>query len=416
VPPGVVGLPAGEVGRRRWRPADGVMSLPVLTLDEEAFANNCELMMRYVREQGVAIAPHAKTPMSPDLARALVEAGAWGTTVADIRQAAVMLRAGLLRLIVANEVGGRGGARRLAALLAARPEAEIYLFVDSVAAVEALAEAWREREELPPLRILTEVGAGRAGARTGRSAAGRQRRSLRRPRLTLSGVAAYEGAAAQATPEATTEAMASLLDLAAQTFRMARAAVGSNAPLIVTAGGSVHFDRVVAALGPVVRDEPATTLVLRSGAIFFHDHGVYKRGLETLDARDGFRLGGAPASASAAFRPALRLWSEVLSRSEPGLALCGLGMRDVSFDHDLPVVLAAYRGGRPLASATRDAHVVKLNDQHAFLRLSGQSGLQVGDVLEFGVSHPCTYLDRYRAIFTLDGEGFVRRALPTFFG
>ncbi|RWC22669.1 MAG: amino acid deaminase, partial [Mesorhizobium sp.] len=68
------------VASERWHPADGRMSLPVLTLDEEAFIANRDLFLRYAREQGAMIAPHAKTPMAPDLARSLVEAGAWGTT------------------------------------------------------------------------------------------------------------------------------------------------------------------------------------------------------------------------------------------------------------------------------------------------------------------------------------------------
>src|SRR5689334_8933747 len=114
VPPGTSGLPASAVAALNWHPAEGVMALPVLTLDEAAFASNRDAMLAHVNAAGVAIAPHAKTPMAPALARSLVEAGAWGTTVADIRQASVMLRAGLDRLILANEVGGLGGARRLA--------------------------------------------------------------------------------------------------------------------------------------------------------------------------------------------------------------------------------------------------------------------------------------------------------------
>ena len=116
VPPGTSAVLASEVGDRGWRPADGTMSLPVLTLDEAAFHHNRDLMLDYARAAGVEIAPHAKTPMAPDLARSLIEAGAWGATVADIRQATVMLRAGISRLLLANEVGGLGGARRLAAL------------------------------------------------------------------------------------------------------------------------------------------------------------------------------------------------------------------------------------------------------------------------------------------------------------
>jgi len=42
--------------------------------------------------------------------------------------------------------------------------------------------------------------------------------------------------------------------------------------------------------------------------------------------------------------------------------------------------------------------------------------IAVGDIVEFGVSHPCTCLDRYAFVFGVDGEGFVRHAFPTYFG
>jgi len=137
VPPGTTAFAGSSVGSKGWHPADGAMSLPVLTLDEQAFVNNRDLFFRYIRQAGAEIAPHAKTPMAPDLARALLDAGAWGTTVADIRQASVMLNAGLDRLIIANEVGGKGGAGRLAMLVAANPQADLHVFADSVAAVDA---------------------------------------------------------------------------------------------------------------------------------------------------------------------------------------------------------------------------------------------------------------------------------------
>lgn len=419
VPPGSGPVRLAEIGSRGWRPVDGVMALPVLTLDEAAFAANRSLMLAYVRENGIEIAPHAKTPMVPELARSLVAAGAWGTTVADIRQASVMLRAGLNRLIVANEVGGAGGARRLAALLANHPGAQVHVFVDSPAGVAALAAAWRDRPEVPPLHLLVEVGAGRAGARTRADAAAvieaigmaAQSASLR-----LAGVGTYEGTAASADPEATAQAISALLTLAAEVFADVRAAA-PGVPLILTAGGSVHFDRVVSALKPVAEADPLASLVLRSGAIFFHDHGVYQRGLEALDARGGFRLNGRTLPAAQAFRPALRIWAEVLSRPEAGLALCGMGMRDVSFDHDLPRPLRAYRNAEPLAEETLvGARVTRLNDQHAFLAIDPSCTLAVGDIVEFGVSHPCTCLDRWSLIYTLDETGTVSGAFRTAFG
>ncbi|TSD90626.1 amino acid deaminase [Mycobacterium sp. KBS0706] len=418
VPPGAGPIALDEVAAQGWHPAEGAMSLPVLTLDEDAFAGNRALMLRYAAEQGAAIAPHAKTPMAPALAASLVAAGAWGTTVADIRQAAVMLRAGLNRLILANQVGGGGGARRLARLHEAYPRAGIYAFTDSPEAAAALDDAWREAR-LAPLPVLVEVGAGRAGARD-LAAAERVIAAVQASegRLRLAGVGAYEGAAATADAERTHAAIAELAALAAEAFGKVRAAAGPQAPLILTAGGSAYFDLIVQHLGPVAAADGRARLVLRSGAIFFHDHGIYTRGLAALDARQGFRLGGEVASASESFRPALRLWAEVLSRPAPGLAICGMGMRDVSFDQDLPTPLRLHRAGHPLASFARpeEARVMKLNDQHAFLALGPDTSVAVGDVIEFGISHPCTCLDRWRVIWGVDGQGRVRAAYPTCFG
>jgi len=415
VPPGASAFPASEIAARNWRPADGTMSLPVLTLDESAFLHNRDLMFAFTRAAGAEIAPHAKTPMAPDLARSLIEGGSWGATVADIRQAAVMLRAGISRLILANEVGGSGGARRLAALLSNWPDAEFYVFADSISAAEALAAAWRESANAPPLRVLVEIGAGRAGART-REQAIAVAKSVHQSegRLRLAGVGTYEGTATKETPEATEAAIDGLLKLAAKLLAEVRALAGSG-PLLLSAGGSVFFDKVVAALKPEVDADRNATLVIRSGAIFFHDHGVYDRGLAALDARHGFAIGGEEQEARRAFKPALRVWAEVLSRPEPDLAICGMGKRDASFDEGLPTPLKVHRNGAALPAAPK-GRVVKLNDQHAFIALKEGDDFAVGDVVEFGISHPCTCLDRYRFIFGLDERGFVRNAFPTFFG
>lgn len=420
----VRGFPAGhaplrlaEIGHQGWKPYDGAMSLPLISLDRPAFDGNVAAMMRYVREQGVAIAPHAKTPMSTDLAAALVAAGAWGTTVADIRQASVLLKAGLNRLILANEIGGPSAVRRLAALLARHPEARLHVFVDSMDLAASFMETWRDREDLPPIGLLVEVGAARGGARSIKTVEAIVDTvfSGETEKVSLSGVGAYEGAAATADPVETIERIDALMALTVQTHRLVRARVGSKRPLILTAGGSVFFDRVVAGLDAVRTGDVATTLILRSGAIFFHDHGVYERGLAALDARAGFVLGGNIVSISSVLKPALRTWAEVLSCPEPGLVICGMGLRDVAIDQGLPRPLGFYRDGRFCGALQPAATVSKLNDQHAFVTTGGVD-LLIGDVVEFGISHPCTCLDRHALLYSLDAEHSVIGALPTQFG
>ncbi|GAA4171995.1 alanine racemase [Shinella granuli] len=416
-PPGHAPLPLDAVGRQGWKPYDGAMALPLISLDQAAFAGNVALMMDYVRDHSVAIAPHAKTPMSAALAGALLAAGAWGTTVADIRQAAVLLKAGQRRLILANEIGGAAAARRLAALAANYPDAELHVFVDSVDLVEALRAAWQGRKGLPPLGLLVELGAGRAGARSAEAAGAILDAILaaETPAFRLTGIATYEGAAATADAEETLRRIDGLVALTAAFLPGVRARVGGARPLIVTAGGSVFFDRVVAGLSAAVAADSDSRLVLRSGAIFFHDHGVYERGLAGLDARAGFSFGGQVRSAGSGFRPALRVWAEVLSLPEPGLAICGMGLRDVAMDQGLPRPLALYRDGA-LLGGLAGADVLRLNDQHAFVSLPAGSDMRIGDVVEFGISHPCTCLDRHAILYGLAPDHTVTAAYPTSFG
>ncbi|PDT04303.1 amino acid deaminase [Rhizobium chutanense] len=416
-PPGHPPLPLAEIGQQGWRPYDGRMALPLISLDRQAFACNVDLMMAYVKSHGAEIAPHAKTPMSTALSDALLSAGAWGTTVADIRQAAVLLKAGQRRLILANEIGGIAAARRLAALLGHYPDVELHVFVDSTALVAALRSAWQERSDLPPLGLLLEFGAGRAGIRSAETAAAILDAILavETPAFRLTGIAAYEGAAATGNADETMLRIDALMAMTSDFLPKIRARIGQERPLLVTAGGSVFFDVVVARLSPAVAADPTCRLVLRSGAIFFHDHGIYERGLAGLDARGGLRIAGKTVSAAAGFRPALRVWAEVLSRPEPRLAISGMGMRDVAMDQGLPRPLAIYRNGVHFADLG-GAEVFRLNDQHAFVALAECSDVSVGDVIEYGISHPCTCLDRHAILYGLDPDHVVTAAYLTSFG
>ncbi|MBR1176159.1 alanine racemase [Bradyrhizobium sp. KB893862 SZCCT0404] len=412
--PMVDGLATEDVGSQRWSPSRGDLALPALTLDEAAFGANRDLFLNWCRSAGVAVAPHAKTPMSPELARSLRAAGAWGTTVANIQQAAVLLASGERRLLLANEIGGLAAGRRLGALLSAYPDVDFHAFADSPVAVAALAEAARiaGRSELS---VLVELGAGRAGARDPVAVAATIAAVLGAERLVLGGVATYEGAAATSDAEATMRAIATLLERTVETFALVRA-TAPRRPLIISAGGSAYFDIVARALAPVAQADGNAIVLLRSGALFFADHGIYARAFADIDRRGGLLVDGLHHSAAKSFRPALTLWAEVLSRPEAGLAIAGFGMRDVSFDQGLPLPLRVFRDGVEQQELAAQLAVTRLNDQHAFLSVAPEAALAVGDIIAFGISHPCTCLDRWRVVLGLDADGVVTRAFPTQFG
>lgn len=111
----------------------------------------------------------------------------------------------------------------------------------------------------------------------------------------------------------------------------------------------------------------------------------------------------------------MRVWAEVLSLPEPGLAICGMGLRDVAIDQGLPRPLALYRNGERAANLA-GAEVLRLNDQHAFVTVPAGRAVALGDVVEFGISHPCTCLDRHAILYGLDPDHQVVTAYLTSFG
>ncbi|TAN25820.1 MAG: amino acid deaminase [Castellaniella sp.] len=418
--PQIRGIPIGistdrdSIASLQLRPSSGNMPLPVLTLDEAQFQANTRLMLQFCSQNGLKIAPHAKTPMSPDLAKRLIQAGAWGASVANLQQAAVLLAHGVDHLILANEIGGRRSGERLGQLLAQYPDAECLVFADSPQALDALAAAGQTRKK--PISVLLELGAGRCGARDLPALKALASHALDLGGLiAVRGIAAYEGSAEADSEEAKLEKIRALLQLCTQAATHVRSTFHLH-KVVFSVGGSHYFDLVCEAVRQA--GIPGLVPILRSGAIFFLDHGVYQRSLQEMDARcrDAH---GHPTSPAAQFAPAMRLWAEVLSHPEPDLYICGIGKRDVSHDLDLPVPLAVYRDGLRIAERTAIAavKVTELNDQHAFLTAQAASApvLQPGDIIEFGISHPCTCFDKWNLIYGLQGDT-IAAAYRTCFG
>jgi D-serine deaminase-like pyridoxal phosphate-dependent protein len=138
-----------------------------------------------------------------------------------------------------------------------------------------------------------------------------------------------------------------------------------------------------------------------------HDHGIYA---ETSP------LAGA-GEAGERLVAALEVWAEVLSVPEPGLAIVGLGKRDVSFDLGLPVPVRIARAGSLVVEQFCDGAVSRLDDQHGYLQLGTGPGAEVavGDRIGFGISHPCTAFDRWRTILLVDDDYVVRGRIRTYF-
>lgn len=412
------GLPLGhpvafdELGRTGWNVAAGDTATPVAVLRADALRVNAETMRRFCTGHGVELAPHAKTTLSPELVALQTKYGAWAMTAALSRQVAALWAAGVPRVLMANELTDPAAARWLVAELDRDPAKALWCYVDSVAGVNLLESALQDRHDRGgrPLSVLVEVGHddGRTGCRSRAVALEVAAAASAATGLRLAGVAGYEGtlgvsrdAATLARVDAFVAELAGLADALAQ-----RRLLDVTEPPLVTAGGSIFFDRVAVGLAQWSR-RSGGTVVLRSGCYLIHDHGLYAAATPARDA--GWEL--------PSFAPALEVWSRVVSRPEPGLALLDAGRRDLSFDAGLPVALRWSRlaSGGEIRGFAGSTTVDALSDQHTFLRLLASEELAVGDLVALGISHPCTTLDRWRVLLLVDDSYAVTGGVHTTF-
>ena len=394
LPPGAGEVPLGRVADRGWHALSDLL-FPVLVLKEAALAHNLDVMARFCRASGVSLAPHGKTTMSPQLIARQLAAGAWGVTAASPAQARLFRDFGVERIVIANQVVDPRGL----AWLAGEPGG-VWCLVDSERAVELMDEGLAGRG---PVAVLVEMGL--AGGRTGcRSLedGGRVAAAVRRSRsLRLAGVECFEGVVSE--PGERVDGV--LRDVRSLTESLGREGAFEGVDeVLVTAGGSLLFDRVVHHLAGGWDLGRPVRVVLRSGCYLTHDHGSYER----LGPFGGRLPDWEP------LRQALEVWGLVHSRPEPDLAIVGFGKRDVSYDMGLPRPLTV-RGRDGAARPASGMEVFRLNDQHAYLRVPADDPLAVGDAVGCGLAHPCTVFDKWRSIPVVDEDYRVLSAVRTYF-
>jgi D-serine deaminase-like pyridoxal phosphate-dependent protein len=389
---------------------DGTFSPPVGVLRGSALAHNIEVMGEFCRSRGVRLAPHGKTTLSPDLFDRQLAAGAWGITVATPAQAAFCRLAGIRRVLLANELVDPAAVRWIAAQLTGDTSFDFMCYVDSVDGVRLIADALRRTPSPRPFDVLIEVGpvGGRTGCRTLEEARAVAQAVARSAGVRAVGVAGYEGGLGHEITEdvlAHVRAFLGLVRATAQTLADERLLADRGDGIVLSAGGSVFFDEVVTILAPALAGH-ASACVLRSGAYVSHDVGHYEH-LSPF-TRPGASIPGG-------LRPALEVWGQVLSTPEPGLAIAGVGRRDVSFDLGMPVPQRGWRPGCDALFDTGACIVRDLNDQHAYMVVPDGADLRVGDWVSFGISHPCTAFDKWRLLVEVDDDYRVTGFVETFF-
>lgn len=400
-----------DVGKQGWNVLRGDVPFPIAVIHQDTLSANSAWMRDFTEGNGLKLAPHGKTTMAPHLYDQQVADGAWAITVATAQQLAVAHAFKVGRVVLANQPTGRQAVDACFRVLHGEDRVELYCLADSLECVAGLA-AGAERHAPPadnPLRVFVEVGfkGGRTGARGRDLALDIARAIAGAPGLALAGIECFEGV----LPDV--DAAGKLVD---EVIAVGQAVVKADllprdAPLVLSAGGTAFFDRVGEKFNATEFDRPLVR-VLRSGCYLTHDVMGYARAFQRILKDTTLKLPDGKLEA------ALQVWTIVQSRPDPDRAILTMGKRDAGFDAGLPAPLLWYRddGSMDAPQEVPGGYEVEgMHDQHCLMKIPTDSPLQVGDMVGFGIGHPCTTFDKWTMMMIVDAGYNVTGAIRTYF-
>jgi len=347
----------------------GDIPTPALLLDLDAFEDNVQKMAAHLKARGKAFRPHGKTHKCPEVARALIRAGAVGCCAARLSEAEVFAQSGIPGLLITTAVIGRDKIARAVALASSAPDT--MFVVDDRQNVRDINEAAAARGKSEPVKVLVDLFFGRTGIAPGQPAVELAQLVESLPNLTFAGLQSYDGAAAHTTPfDARSTRTKTTMGKAVETKAMLERA-GIACPL-VTGGstGTYRFDS----------ENPGIT-ELQPGSFVFMD-------------MEYATIGGPDGTEYRDFKNAITVVTTVVSRP-PGFAIVDGGYK--AFSTDRPFT--------PKPIGIDGVTYGWAGDEHGRLDLSNASrDLKLGDRIEFIPPHIDPTVNLYDHIYALRGD------------
>ena len=336
------------------RPAEPGMNLsdvdtPALLLDLDAFEANLDRLDASLAKSGIHVRPHSKSHKCPEIALRQMARGAIGVCCQKVTEAEAMVAGGIPNVLVSNQVVG---PRKIERLVALARRARVSVLVDDASNVAALNAAAAKAGMTLGVLIEINVGANRCGVEPGKPAVALAEIVDACNKLHFKGIHAYQGAAQHVRSP---EDRRALIERAAQMVSKTLTLLSEKGMRceIVTGAGTGTYP-LEAASGVYTELQP--------GSYIF------------MDADYGRNLGtdGKPVHE---FRQSLFVLATVMSRAMPGRAVVDAGLKALSVDSGLPLVVddgAEYLGA---------------SDEHGVLRVDDQSRFKLGDKIRLIPGH-----------------------------
>jgi D-serine deaminase-like pyridoxal phosphate-dependent protein len=321
---------------------------PALLLDLDAMEHNMASVHARIRAAGISVRPHAKAHKSIDIARRQIAAGARGICCQKPSEAEVFVRAGILDILITNQVVGPQKCERVARLAS---QARIGVCVDHLEQVRQIGEAARANQVRVEVLIEVDIGHGRCGIASASDAL-TLARALQpySGNLVFGGIHAFRGSAQHMRDPA--ERSQAVSKAVAQLKEIVAALEGEGLNCITVTGGGTG------------------TYMLEAGSDLYTEVQPGSYVLMDTDYAANRNVGDTPM-----LRHALFGLCTVIS-VHPGHAVLDGGLKAFAVDQGLPRVLHA------------GWTVKSLSDEHTvILRGDEAAPLNVGDKVRMIPSH-----------------------------
>jgi D-serine deaminase-like pyridoxal phosphate-dependent protein len=168
------------------------LDTPALLIDLPIFEQNLKLVADFYADKEAKVRPHIKGHKSPEIARLQLEAGSTvgGVCAAKLGEAETMVKGGIDKVLIFNEITSPPKMRRLTALA---KRGDITVAVDDPGNVEELSEAAQAAGVTIGACVEVSVGIDRCGIAPGSPGVDLARAVMKAPGLHFAGLLGYEG-------------------------------------------------------------------------------------------------------------------------------------------------------------------------------------------------------------------------------
>jgi D-serine deaminase-like pyridoxal phosphate-dependent protein len=339
-----------------------IIGLPIMEVDTPTLLVNLDKLEANIRryaaitqKTGTRLRPHIKTHKTLEIADLQLRAGAGGITTAKLSEAEVFAHAGVTDIFIAYPIIGPTKALKAARLA---QSCHLIVGVESEVGVRQLSAAATSVGTTLFVRVEINSGLNRTGVEPA-AAEALCRQVLTAPGLQLDGIFTFRGAHFPGSDPLSPEELGRLEGetMVALADQLRRAGI----PIQEISVGSTPT-------GPYAAQVPGVTEV-RPGTYVFFDRMMEHTGTSSMD------------------EIALTILATIVSRPSQDFAIIDAGSKTFCGD-----VIPANVGleGYAVTTDGRGGVVVRMSEEHGFVRLAPGFAPAVGDKLAFFPNHVCT--------------------------